>query len=232
VAGIASLRAATPWDPRFVERSAWLAPLASAAALVADLDRWPTVEELDARLGPLAGVRFAAATPRPRTRAARRRPLARSELYDAQIVETGTVPTRARSWHDLLNALVWATWPRAKAALHRRQHRIVTDELAANAARLPAARTREGDTIAMLDEGGVLVARGAPLLFGHALAEGLVVAPGHLVGRTIPVDADPHDRAAVDAAFAALLADETRLHDPAELGRISVEIEPCATRSI
>ena len=43
-----------------------------------------------------------------------------NERYDARIALERVVPTRARSWHDLLNALVWATFPRAKLALHAR----------------------------------------------------------------------------------------------------------------
>jgi hypothetical protein len=222
---IAPLRAAAAWDPRFSARSHWLAPLAPAAALLADLPDWPSVEELDARLGPRAGVRFVAATPRPprpRGRAARRRALDPTALYDARIVDEGAVPTRARSWHDLLNAVVWATWPRAKAALHARQHRIVRARIAPGATRLPSARTREGDAIAMLDEGGVVIARGTPLLFGHALAEGLLLDPTHLVARTTSVDAPPDDLAAGDAAFAALLRDDARFVEPATLGRLAL----------
>jgi len=224
---IAPLRAAVAWDPRFAARSAWLAPLAPVAALLADCADWPAIDLLDARLGPRAGVRFVASPPRPprpRGRAARRRvEVDPTALYDARIVDEGAVPTRARSWHDLLNALVWATYPRAKAALHARQHRIVQARLAPGMTRLPSARTREGDTIAMLDEGGLLVARDRPLLFGHALAEGLLLDPAHLVGRTVAVDAPADDLAAVDAAFAALLRDDARFADPSELGRLALE---------
>jgi hypothetical protein len=38
--------------------------------------------------------------------------------YEAQIHETGKVPTRAENWHDLLNACAWLTWPKLKAALN------------------------------------------------------------------------------------------------------------------
>jgi hypothetical protein len=210
------------WDGQFLARSPWLGVLAPAAARLGRCDDWPSVDALDARLGPAAGVRFVPATPRPRGRDRRRRALDPAALYDGRIVEAGVVPTRARSWHDLLNALAWATWPRAKAALHARQHRMVKARLAPGARHLPPSRTREGDTLAMLDEGGVLLPEGAPLLFGHGLAEELVRGAPRLTARTLALAASGDDLAAVDAAFAALLRDHTRLHDPAELGRLTL----------
>jgi|GEM_PF-592722 len=38
--------------------------------------------------------------------------------YETQIHQTGFVPTRTENWHDLLNACVWLTWPKLKAALN------------------------------------------------------------------------------------------------------------------
>jgi len=70
------------------------------------------------------------------------------------------VPTRPGSWHDLMNALVWATFPRAKRALHERQHRLVVPAAPAESARRP----RELDALALLDEGGVVVLASAGAL--------------------------------------------------------------------
>jgi hypothetical protein len=77
------------------------------------------------------------------------------------------------------------------------------------------ARGREGDALAMLDEGGVLLTDGGPLLFGHGLAEGLVVGSPHLWARTLTMKGD-------DDELAALLADPHRLRHPDELGRLTV----------
>lgn len=189
------------WQPRFADKSALFWPIAAASRGFAGCAEWPTVDEIAARLAGPAGVDFVLQPPRPRRARGPRDPGA---LYDAQIVG-GRVPTRARSWHDLLNALVWARFPRAKRALHARQHRAIEARREPSAARLPAARSREQDAIAMVDEGGAAIlcagpsaaalagaladggadrgalveaiARGAasPVLFGHALYERLVL---------------------------------------------------------
>src|SRR5262249_23742435 len=82
------------------------------------------------------------------------------------------------SWHDFLNALVWATFPESKRRIHALQASALVHASAACAHTLPNARTREQDALALLDEGGVLElsAEGESLLrgFGHALYEGLV----------------------------------------------------------
>src|SRR6202044_2198544 len=124
-----------------------------------------------------APVRFVPAAPRPRRR---RRPFALdvSALYDARITIERVVPTRARSWHDLMNALVWGTFPRAKSALHARQHCAIAERVAPGARTLPPARTRELDALALLDEGGVVLLGGDPawaVVFGHAIYESLAL---------------------------------------------------------
>ena len=201
---IASLRAATPWRSDFVRSSAWLEVLAAPAALFADFVDWPSVQDLDVRLHALAGVRFQRQAPRPRRGSPPRD-------YDTCIVTERVVPTRARSWHDLLNALIWARFPHAKAQLHARQHRL----LATHQPTPSDARGREGDALAMLDEGGILITDAGPLLFGHGLAEGLVLGSAQLWGRTLTVTGD-------DVELAALLADPHRLRHPDELGRLTV----------
>jgi hypothetical protein len=129
---------------------AW--PIHPAATKLIQFDGIPPVRAIDAALAPVAGVRFAPSAPKPR-RASRRVKLT---PYDAAIALEGTVPTRENNLHDLMNALVWASFPLSKRALHSRQHRLVST------AGLPRSgeaksRTPEADTLAMLDEGGLLV---------------------------------------------------------------------------
>ena len=139
------------------------------------------------------------------------------------------VPSRERSWHDFANALVWGTFPRAKAALHRRQAALVAARIDPGAARLPAHRTREQDGLAMIDEGGVL-ALAAPaaerwLVFGHAIYEGFVLGVPRMTGRMVrlPVAALAGDAVAqADAALAAWLADPSRSTAPETLPRAFV----------
>src|SRR5690606_30281869 len=111
----------------------------------------PPVDVLDAALAARAGVRFVPARPAGRKRAAAP---ADPAAYDASIVERREVPTRPGNAHDYANALIWATFPRSKRAHHARQLGVV--RAAAHPGR-PWTRTEEGDALAMLDEGGIVV---------------------------------------------------------------------------
>lgn len=119
-------------------------------------DRWPTHEELTALA---AGARTA------RGKALRFVPPGAAQegerrYYELHIDETGEVPTRAGNWHDLFNALVWITFPRAKAAINEQHARILEERGAAEARR----RSPERDALTLFDEGGVVVASSAPHL--------------------------------------------------------------------
>ena len=81
--------------------------------------------------------------------------------YEPRCYLKGEVPTRANNWHDLLNALVWLTFPKAKAAINTRHYRALTEE--DNTAR----RSQRGtvrDTNTLLDESGAIVAVADPEL--------------------------------------------------------------------
>jgi hypothetical protein len=72
----------------------------------------------------------------------------------------GEVQMRERNWHDLFNALVWLTFPRAKAALNRRHYEALCVQRAAGRAN----RGPSQDALTLFDEGGVIVATTAPVL--------------------------------------------------------------------
>ena len=181
---------------RFFERHPLFWPIARAASTFAGEDDWPAVETYARAFpGPLPPpVRFEPARPPPRRR---RRVVDPASLYDARIARDGCVPTRPRSWHDFLNALVWATFPLAKRALHERQLRALGARMQPGSRTLPPTRSREHDAIALIDEGGVVVlddGRSRELVvFGHALYEGLVLGRGAMTACAIPaaVDAVP-----------------------------------------
>jgi hypothetical protein len=196
---------------------------------------WPAIADYDALLAKRAGVHFREQPPRPR---GARRAVAPRRAYDAVICEEGVVPSRARSWHDFFNALVWAAFPRAKRALHARQHRVVTRG---------ETRTREGDGLALLDEGcAVLLCRPSAraeleralasraldavatlarervyvgAVYGHAVLEHLardappVRALAHVASCERLDDAEAC-RLAADASLALALADERAFVDP------------------
>lgn len=149
------------------------------------------------------------------------------------------MPTRPGSWHDLMNALVWATFPRAKRALHERQHGLVVPAAPGESARRP----RELDALALLDEGGLVVVANVPLededalaralgaceataiVFGHAIYEGIVLGREPPLGSAICVRGDPGSSrdallAHADGALAVVLADPTQLLDPRAVLRL------------
>lgn len=234
---IRAARRSLPFDPRLPARHPLLWPLARAARPFAGADEWPPVASWQrvfaAATGVAPPVAFVVAPPRPRR--GRRAPLDRSMAYDASIVERGVVPSRERHWHDFLNALVWGTFPRAKAALHRRQGALVDARLDPAVPRPPAHRTREQDGLAMIDEGGVIAlvaaSRELRLVFGHAVYEGFVLGVPRMTARMVrlPVDAlldDPIAQA--DAALAAWLDDATVSTLPEALARVFVPDEACA----
>ena len=139
------------WDGRVFRASGLFAAIAGAAARIEGFARGPSPRTSTRSSRRTRACRFERAAPRPRRARAEGAP-----GYDARITLEGTVPTRARSWHDLMNALVWARFPNAKRALHARQHRMI----AARAGESPVARgarTKEQDAVAMLDEGGVAI---------------------------------------------------------------------------
>jgi hypothetical protein len=201
----------SPFDPRFHEKHELFWPIARAAAAFAGETDWPAVDTYArafASLGHPPHVRFElSAPPSPRRRAS----LDTTRLYDARITREGCVPTRERSWHDFLNALVWGTFPRAKSALHERQHRALQARIPAGARTLPSTRSREHDALALVDEGGVVVLEdgraSSVVVFGHALYEGLVLGRGAMTacGVRVRLDALPEADAQVALADAALL---------------------------
>ena len=218
--------AASAFDARFFERDSRFTPITPVAEMFAECKDWPDVTTIDRALAERASVRFVVAARRPRRQ---RGPVALEDLYDAHIAR-GEVPTRERNWHDFLNALVWATFPKSKLALHTRQHRALQAWARTNAstnvddervARLPNARTRELDALALIDEGGVLMVDGSGaggtsrdmdgndrddereverVIFGHAIYEGMVLRVPAMIARGVPLDA------LTDDALAARLA--------------------------
>ena len=153
---------------------------------------WPEVSRYRALLG--ADVDFVA--PPGRLPAG----LDASDVDDSYIGRCvrGAVPTRPGNLHDLMNALTWATFPQAKAALCRRQVEVAR----ARGARTNRLRTRAQDRLAMLDEGGLLALPGAgEAVFGHGLLEDLVLGRA---SRGFPLAVDVDDDHAVAAAIAAL----------------------------
>jgi hypothetical protein len=237
--------------PELYRESPWYWPIAPSLAHFDMLSEFPSAEALStlyeartAELG-LPRLRFVPAKKAKKPRA-KQQPIALDALYEGRVVARGEVPTRPNDWHDLFNALAFVTFPRAKHALHARQYAILRARVAPGATRLPNARTREQDALALFDEGGIVVAGEASLLaalreggedalvtmdpsrgvhvvpFGHALYEhmvaGLPCPLGTLHHLAVPETASRAALlAAIDQALAASFADRAAWQQPSPL---------------
>jgi hypothetical protein len=171
--------------------------------------------------------------------------------YEWQVHQTGEVPTREASWHDLFNALAWLAFPASKASLNRLH--------VAHRAGAGAGRGTARDVLTLFDEDGLVMATADPLLadllrefrwrelfverradvlrdarflgFGHALHEKLLAPFRGLTAKVIVV---PVDRATlagavealaarVDAALAAMLGDADVLASTRSLAPLPVQ---------
>lgn len=74
--------------------------------------------------------------------------------YEPRCYLKGEVQMRENNWHDLLNALVWLTFPKSKAAINARHYHALT-----NATKQVTSSQRGAvrDTNTLLDESGVIV---------------------------------------------------------------------------
>ncbi len=244
-----------PWDGSLPSRSPLFWPIEEALGLLAfamtrasggeasEPDAgFPQPETIDAALGPRAGIQFERQQPVSRRR---RKPRDPALMYDARIAREGCVPTRPGSWHDLMNALVWATFPLAKRALHERQHGLVVPAAPGESARRP----RELDALALLDEGGLIVMSEAPLapedapiaereraleegiatgqatafVFGHAIYEGLVLGRPAPLASVVCAHGEARAIADADRALAAVVADRARIVDPTAMLRLRAD---------
>jgi hypothetical protein len=154
--------------------------LREVAVRLDGLAAFPDVATLDARL--LAPLRddprhafdhvLELQQPTPRRDSKRLPPKSLASFYDVRITDARRIPTRERSWHDVMNAIVFAAFPGTKTALHARQAAEVSRHFATSR-KLPNARSRLQDVLALFDEGGVVlfgdtaaVARARPALLG------------------------------------------------------------------
>lgn len=74
--------------------------------------------------------------------------------YEPRCFLKGEVQTRADNWHDFFNALIWLTFPRAKAAINARHYASLMAAPEGGASQRGSKR----DMLTLLDESGVVVA--------------------------------------------------------------------------
>jgi hypothetical protein len=146
--------------------------------------------------------------------------------YETHILHTGLVPTRADTWHDVLNALVWLRFPRFKAALNAAHGEAIALET-------DSRRGRRRDALTVLDESGVWVISRDPALpdmlagrawhalfwearsrvdtdmrfvvVGHALLEKTLAPYPSITGKCLMLMSDALDADAADALAVSVL---------------------------
>lgn len=150
------------WDPDFSRRSAMFEPLRGCAFAEVG-GGWPDLAQLqrliDRRVPPVCN---SAGNPL-RLVPHRRRSRAFEDKYEARIFLSAELQMRTGNWHDLLNLLVWISFPHAKAALNARHYTALRAQAAAGAAN----RGPVQDALTLFDEGGVIVASTDQELTGY-----------------------------------------------------------------
>jgi hypothetical protein len=109
--------------------------------------------------------------------------------YEELVLEQAIIPSRMASWHDFFNNISWLVFPQAKLALVERLA-AANDNRTAYDIERAQFRSREGDRLAMLDEGGLFKltdGSGRFLIFGHALQESFVGKKFDVWSLTLPL---------------------------------------------
>ena len=147
------------WDPDFAERSPLFEPLRAAAGGLRG-PVWPGCDELN-RIIASRREKITNAAGRPlRFVAQQLRQKTFEDKYEPRVFLRGEAQVRSCNWHDLFNALVWLTFPAAKAALNERHYRELERRRAGGAQDRGPAQ----DALTLFDEGGVIVAASDPAL--------------------------------------------------------------------
>lgn len=91
--------------------------------------------------------------------------------YEERIFNTGQVPTRDKSWHDIFGALTWSLFPQTKALINQ----LHVADIEANGSQ---QRSKRRNALTLFDEcGAILVTSNQPLLDdlrGHQWQEAFI----------------------------------------------------------
>lgn len=161
--------------------------------------------------------------------------------YETHILQTGRVPTRPESWHDVLNALVWLRFPGFKRTLNAAHGEAIAHETS-------SVRGRRRDALTMLDESGVWIVSHEPALpalltqrawhtlfwehrhevetamqfvvVGHALLEKALAPYPSITGKCLLLQSDTLDP---DTAEGLVIAALATLHTPHQLVPLPIQ---------
>jgi hypothetical protein len=143
------------WNTDWLTRSEIFAPLRPVASRLPALG-WPDLELLNA-LADESGRVVNARGLRVRFVPQAAKPDSEEDGFEPRAYLRGEVQVRPFNWHDLFNALVWMTFPTAKAVINARH---VEDMQAGGRAK----RSPQRDALTLFDEDGVVVLSSDPEL--------------------------------------------------------------------
>ena len=141
------------WESGFLQASLLFEPIRKAGFHLEKLENWPGLDDLNGLLAnnlqPMKTasghlVKFVSQDILVGEFAKR---------YEPRIYLAGEIQTREQSWHDLFNALVWLTFPRAKAMLNQLHFQVLLKERQAG----ETCRGPLRDAATLFDESGVVV---------------------------------------------------------------------------
>jgi hypothetical protein len=150
----------TEWDAHFFDRSPAFEPFLPLSGFIPAFKNWPTFQQLNhlkammhADITTCSGMPVQFVSQISEGKNSEYSGNAAIRQYENRIYLTGEVPTRQENWHDFFNALVWLTFPRAKAALNQ----IHFQSLHNNVRNKTEKRGPRRDAATLFDESGVIV---------------------------------------------------------------------------
>jgi hypothetical protein len=150
---VEGMKQSTEWNRAALLQSPLFAPLHPILADL-DVDGFPTLHNCNALLAARHPPITVQSGMPLRFVAQQSGKLSFEAQYEPRCYLKGEVPTRADNWHDLLNALVWLTFPKTKAVLNARHYDALLEEKALG----KKARGAVRDVNTLFDESGVIVA--------------------------------------------------------------------------
>ena len=145
--------ASDEWLSGFLHISPIFEPLRAAGKAFEYFNHWPDIENLNQlntdQVGKIITKSGKSIHFVPQTKSTR----AFVQQYEPRIYLTGEIQTRAHNWHDLFNALVWVTYPCAKAALNQLHYHALLEEREHH----QAMRSPLRDAATLIDESGVII---------------------------------------------------------------------------
>ncbi len=141
------------WRPNFLQASLIFEPLYDVGRYLERLRNWPSLEDLNNQLNNRTQL-IKTVSGHPINYVSQDVAVdVFAKRYEPRIYLEGEIQTRTQNWHDLFNALVWLTFPCAKAMLNQQHYRALLQELQANETRRGPLR----DAVTLFDESGVVV---------------------------------------------------------------------------